>query len=69
MYPSFSLCEDAAQDAGVKSSAPFDLETTDTCLHPIAPHPSSPEPPESLIALFGWCTLQFCRLNCHDAGI
>jgi len=34
MYPSFSLCEDAAQDAGVKSSAPFDLETTDTCLHP-----------------------------------
>ncbi|EDX06637.1 GD25899 [Drosophila simulans] len=24
----------AAQDAGVKSSAPFDLETTDTCLHP-----------------------------------
>jgi len=39
----FSPCGDASQDAGVNSSAPFDLGTTDTCLAPLQPpHPPLP---------------------------
>jgi len=37
------MCRDAPQDAGVNSSAPFDMGTTDTCLAPLQPpHPSLP---------------------------